>query len=465
MIGEIPADADGFLRWCSDQRVHTVVVGSSDTAGQWIGKRVPAPVVPGLLAGEGVAFSDVFLVLTRDGLDTVEPARGAEQLTYFPRKEQGYPDVFLRPDLSTARRLSWHDGTVALNGSYILPNGEPVPIAPRNVLSRLVEQARERGLDVRIGFEFEFYLLKGDLAALESSGYRLQPISTRPYTYNVFRSSIDEPLLSRFRSALSDAGIVVEALNPETGPGQYELNARYADALRAADDAFLYKNAIKELAAREGLLATFMAKPSTEWAGSSCHLHQSLWSPDGAPLVADGHERHGLSKTARFWLGGLLDSMVDFTAVFAPTVNSYKRLAAPYSWAGTTVTWGHDNRSTALRVVGEAPAARRIEHRLGGADANPYLAIAACIAGGLHGLDGAIESPDPYSGDAYADRGLTKLPVTFVEALDRFGASEVVRTWFGADVVEHYVAVKRWEVARYDAHVSDWEVRHYVETA
>lgn len=461
----VPSDPAGFLEWCDCNRVRTVVVGTADTQGSWIGKRVPVTELRQVLRGGGVAFSDVLFVLTRDGLDAVEPPGGGDCPTYFPRKEQGYPDVVLRPELDTARLLAWHDGTAALNGTFTLPDGEPVPIAPRNVLRAQVEHASRMGLAARFGVEFEFYLLQGTPDEVAAGGYTLTPLSSRPYTYNVYRSSVDNPLLMRIRDCLESAGIEVEALNPETGPGQYEINTRCAETVRAADDAFLFKNALKELACQAGLSATFMAKPHSDWAGSSCHLHQSLWSVENdAPLLAAATGYLELTELGRHYLGGLLATMPDLMAIFAPTVNSYRRLV-PYSWAATTVSWGYDNRSTGLRVVGESPGARRIEHRLGGADVNPYLAMAACLAGGLYGVENAIDPPPPTAGDAYADDSLPGLPASLPEALDRFADSPVARGAFGVDFVEHYVAMKRAEVRQFAAHVSDWEVRQYVETA
>jgi glutamine synthetase len=431
----------------------------------WIGKRLPVSDFLRLLDADGVPFCDVFLAITRSGDNVVEPVGGAQYPTYFPRKEQGYPDILLRPDLGTTRVLSWHDGTIAVNGSYHLPDGAAVPIAPRNILAAQVERAAEHGIEVKIGFEFEFYLLKATLESLQANGYQLEPLSSRPYTYSVLRSSMDNPLLSRLRNALETAGVHVEALNPETGPGQYELNTRYVEAMRAGDDAFMYKNALKELVAQDGLLATFMARPHREWPSSSCHLHQSLWSREtGEPLLAEDDPHLKLSKTGRHYLGGLLSTLVDFSAIYWPTVNSYKR-PMPYSWAATTESWGYDNRSVAVRVVGEHKPALRLENRMPGADVNPYLAIAASLAGGLHGIENRIDPPEPVLGDAYADPKLRSLPRTFSEALDALESSTTARTCFGDDFVDHYVAMKRWEVAQYDQEVSGWEVRHYVETA
>lgn len=459
----IPTDPVGFERWCDDAGIRTVVAGSADTHAQWIGKRMPVSDFLRLLLGEGVAFSDVFFTLTRCGTDVVEPPN-PNQHGYFPSKEVGYPDVFFRADLTSARVLSWHEGTVAVNGTFVQPDGSPTPIAPRNILAEQVSRAGAHDLDVQVGFEFEFYLFEGVLADLEANDYRLRPLATRPYTYSVFRSSIDDELLLGWRAALEAAGVHIESLAPETGPGQYELNTRYVEAMRAGDDAFLYKHSLKELATARGMMASFMAKPGRELPGSSCHLHQSLWShATGEPILPGGAPGE-LSQTGRHYLGGLIDTMTELTALFWPTVNSYKR-PTPYSWGATTATWGLDNRSVAVRMVGSEPGQQRLEHRMGGADVNPYILIAACIAGGLYGIEHEIEPPDPVLHDAYADTSLPRLPRTLSDALDRLESSAVARKCFGDDFVDHYLAMKRWEVSEYHDEVSDWEIRHYIETA
>lgn len=459
----IPTEPDGFERWCEGQGIRTVVAGSADTHAQWVGKRLPLRDFLRLNAGEGIAFSDVFFTLTRCGTNVVEPPDPLQH-GYFPNKEVGYPDVFFRADLGTARVLSWHDGTVGVNGTFVLPDGAPAPIGPRNVLAEQVRRAESYDLDIQVGFEFEFYLLEGVLSDLEANGYRLRPLATRPYTYSVFRSSADDELLTHLRAALEAAGVHVESLAPETGPGQYELNTRYVDAMRAGDDAFLYKHSLKELASQRGLMASFMAKPGRDLPGSSCHLHQSLWSrTTGAPLLP-GAASGELSRTGRHYLGGLVETMTELAALFWPTVNSYKR-ATPYSWAATTATWGADNRSVAVRMVGQEPEQQRLEHRMGGADVNPYIVIAACIAGGLHGIEHEIEPPSPVAHDAYADASLPRLPGTLAEAVDQLEASSIAHKCFGDDFIDHYVAMKRWEIAEYDGEVSAWEVRHYIETA
>lgn len=463
MTEQMPADPRGFEEWCQRREILMVVVGGSDTHGVFKGKRIPVEDFVHLIE-HGVAFSDVFFVLTH-AEDLVEPEGGADYQRYFPRKEQGFPDIFLRPDLSTARVMSWHPHTAAVLGDYVLPGGEDVPIAPRGVLRRVVERAREMGYEAKIGLEFEFFLFRGDLRAIEDSGYRLDPLSTRPYTYSVYRASLDEEILRSIRDPMAQAGVWIEAFNPETGPGQFELNIRYADAMRAADDGFVYKNGVKELAGQRGLLASFMAKPSSEWAGSSCHLHQSLWRGDENAFHDEGGA-NGLSDVARRFAAGQLATMREFAAFFCPTVNSYRRLV-PYSWAATTSSWGWDNRSTGLRAIGEIPSGKRLEHRLGGADVNPYIAIAAALAGGLYGLADEIDPPDPFQGDAYADDAPTfeKLPGTLEEAVAALEESKVAREWLGEDFVEYYLAMKRTELDLSRLHVTDWEVRRYIELA
>jgi glutamine synthetase len=466
---DIPADVAGFARWCEAEGIHTVVAGAGDMHGIWRGKRLP---VADFLAklGRGVPFSDVVLVITHsedtdEGQELVEPPGGAAYPLYFPRKEQGFPDIFAVPDLSTARRLPWHPGTIGVLGEFHLPSGAEVPLDPRAVLRRLISRARSLGFEPKIGMEYELYLFRGDLAALAAAGWQPEPLRARPYTYGVYGGSLDEELIQEIRGQLAAAGIRVEACNPETGPGQFELNLHYDDALKAADDGFLYKNGIKEIAARNGYLASFMAKPRRDWAGSSCHIHQSLWEcENGRNLFFDHQLGRGLSETGRHYAGGLLATMREFTALFAPTPNSYKRFT-PYSWAGTSVSWSYENRSTGIRAIAEHEDESRLEHRLPGADTNPYIVIAACLAGGLHGIEQKIEPAPAYEGDAYATGQLESVPQTLEEAVGLLERSTVAREMLGEDFVQHYVLMKRSEAEKYRQQVSAWEIRRYVEMA
>ncbi|HLN07086.1 MAG TPA: glutamine synthetase family protein [Acidimicrobiales bacterium] len=458
-----------FARWCEAEDIRTVVSGAADLHGVWRGKRLPVEEFLAHL-DHGVPFSDVLLVITHaedadDGQELVEPPGGAAYPYYFPRKEQGFPDILVVPDLSSARRLSWHEGTLGVVGDFHLPSGDPVPIGSRNVLRRLIERARSRGLEPKVGLEYEFFIFRGGFDSLAESGWRLEPLYARPYTYSVYRGGLDEELIGEVRRHMTNADVSIEASNPETGPGQYELNLHYADALKAADDGFIYKNGIKEIIARRGLTASFMAKPSRKWAGSSCHIHQSLWDVEEDTNVLFDHALgHGLSETARCYIGGLLATMREFTAFFAPTPNSYKRFV-PYSWAGTSVSWGYDNRSNGIRAIAETAPVSRVEHRLPGADTNPYVAIAACLAGGLYGLEHKLDPHDAYEGDAYDTKQFESVPQSLDEALDLLEKSEIAQEMLGEDFVRYYVIMKRFEAERYRQQVSEWEVRRYVEMA
>jgi glutamine synthetase len=465
----IPVTGEGFARWCEAEGIHTVVAGAGDVHGIWRGKRLPVADFLACLA-RGVPFSDVVLVITHsedtdEGQELVEPPGGEAYPLYFPRKEQGFPDIFAVPDLSTARRLPWHQGTVGVLGEFHLPGGGEVPLDPRIVLRRLIERARSHGLDPKAGIEYELYLFRGDLAALAATGWRPEPLRSRPYTYGVYGGGLDEDVIGEIRRQLAEAGIRVEACNPETGPGQFELNISYDGALKTADDGFVYKNGVKQIAAQHGLMASFMAKPRRDWAGSSCHIHQSLWDTDTGRNVFFDHELgHGLSETGRHYAGGMLATMREFTALFAPTPNSYKRFA-PYSWAGTSVSWSYENRSTGIRAIAEHEPQARLEHRLPGADTNPYIVIAACLAGGLHGIEQKIEPPPPFSGDAYAAGELASVPQSLEEAVGLLERSAVARELLGEDFVQHYALMKRFEAEKYRQQVSEWEIRRYIEMA
>ena len=468
-VPEIPSSRDDFARWCESEGIDTVVAGAGDTHGIWRGKRLPLAEFLAKI-DHGIPFSDVVFVLTHsedtdEGQELVEPPGGEAYPLYFPRKEEGFPDIFARPDLTTARRLPWHPGTVGVLGEFHLAGGEAVPLDPRAVLRRLIERTRSHGFEPKIGIEYEFYIFVGDLATLKESVWRLEPIRVRPYTYGVYGGSLDEDLIGAIRSQLGVAGIRIEACNPETGPGQFELNLRYDDALKAADDGFMYKNAVKEIVAARGLMASFMAKPRRDWAGSSCHIHQSLWETGaGTNAFFAGDSGQGLSELGQHYAGGLLSTMREFTALFAPTPNSYKRFA-PYSWAGTSVSWSYGNRSTGIRAIADQPDAARLEHRLPGADTNPYIVIAACLAGGLHGVEEKIQPARAYEGDAYAADELESVPASLEEALDLLDKSEVAREMLGEDFVQHYIVMKRFEAEKYRQQVSEWEIRRYVEMA
>jgi glutamine synthetase len=409
------------------------------------GKRVPIAELD-RVAEHGVALCDVVWALPADEHEPVLPP--AEHAGYFPRP--GYPDMRAVPDLETARIVPWHDRTALLLCDFVSRDGAAVPLSPRAVLRSVVERAQAMGVEPIVGVELEFYVLRETpQSVLRKRPSQLVAVDERPSVYGIVAASRNEPFAAAVRETLLRYGLAVEACNPEAGPGQFEINLRAAPALQAADEAFLLKSAVKEVAARQGLLATFMAKPRSDWPGSSCHLHLSL--------------REGTSSTMRHFIGGLLGAMAELSALFAPTPNSYRRFV-PHSWAGTTATWGVDNRSVGLRVIREGEGATRVEHRQAAADANPYLAVAAALAAGLDGVQRACEPPPPVDGDVYAlANGAPPLPATLAEAIDLLERSALARDWLGEDVVDHCVVMRRAEVAAQAAAVTDWETARYLE--
>ena len=417
--------------------IETVILAGADTHGIMRGKRLPIAELD-RVAEHGVALCDVVWALPVDEQAPVEPP--PDHAGYFPRP--GFTDMRAVPDLETARIVPWHDRTALLLCDFVDHDGGAIPLSPRAVLRSVVERARAMGVEPIVGVELEFYLLRETpQSVLAKRPLQLEAVEARPSVYGIAAASRNEPFAGAVREMLLGHGLAVEACNPESGPGQFEINLRAAPALRAADEAFLLKSAVKEVAARQELLATFMAKPRSDWPGSSCHLHLSV------------------REDMRHFIGGLLEGMAELTAIFAPTPNSYRRFVQ-HSWAGTTATWGVDNRTAGLRVLG----ATRVEHRQAGADANPYLAVAAALAAGLDGVERECEPPLPVDGDVYASGAAPALPASLGEATDLLERSALARDWLGDDVVDHCVAMRRSELAAQAAAVTDWETARYLES-
>jgi glutamine synthetase len=454
--------AETVVAGLREQGIETVILAGADTHGIMRGKRLPLDQLARLLE-HGMALCDVFWVMHVDESDLVVRPEGHPG--YFPTERNGYPDIFARPDTGTVRVVPWHHRTALMLCDWHQHDGTPVPISPRAVLRRVIDRARAMGFEPSCALELEFYLLRETSGSLlERRPADLVPLSERPSTYGVGMGSQQEPIARRIRESMLAYGLPIEACNPETGPGQFEINLRYGPALEAADNAFLFKAGVKEIAAQEGLMATFMAKPRAEWAGNSCHIHVSLTGAEGRGVFFDPDAQHGISTTMRQCVGGMLATMGELSAVMAPTVNSYRRYGA-YSWAGTTATWGIDNRSTGLRAVCEGEHGTRIEHRQAGGDVNPYLGAAAAIAGGLYGIEHGITPPDLTDADVYALRpgAVPALPRTLHDATERLAQSEMAREWLGEDFVSYYVEMKRAELEAQARAVTDWEIARYAE--
>lgn len=462
--GSKPSTAAEVLALLEQQGTRTVIVGGCDTHGVMRGKRIPVDQVPRILE-RGLSMSEEFWVIHVDQSGFV--SRPDEHCGYFPTDTDGFPDLVALPDFGTWRNVPWHDNTALLLCDWFSPRlGAPVPLSPRGVLKRVIERARAMGYEPYSALELEFYLLREQVGvAHKKCAHELVPLHDVTSTYGVLLGSLQEGIGGVIRARMQEHGLPVESCNPESGPGQFEMTLRYGPALSSADDAFLFKSGVKEIAAQSDLLATFMAKPNSDWPGNSCHVHVSLKDNSGHGCFFDPDAPMQLSSTAKHFIGGTLATMREFTALMAPTPNSYRRLM-PHCWAGSTATWGIDNRSTGVRVISEGEHGTRVEHRQPGADCNPYLAAAATIAAGLHGIANKIDPPPPSVGNVYNDPPdpQTALPSTLAEAIEHFATSEAARDWFGADFVDHYTAMKRAELASQSLAVTDWEVSRYLET-
>ncbi|QLQ11678.1 MAG: glutamine synthetase [Nocardioidaceae bacterium] len=442
--------------------IDTIVLGGVDTHGVLRGKRVPRSQLERLL-GHGLPLCDVFWVMHID--ESALVPRPADFQGTFPTELTGYPDILAKPDTSTCKIVPWHPRTALMLCDWHELDGSAYALDPRGALKSMIGRSLELGYEPYCALELEFYLLREDSASvLGKLPSQLTPLTERPSTYGLVAASGQEPIGRVIRDLSLEFGLPIEACNPETGPGQFEITLEYRPALQAADDAFLFKTAVKEIAAQHGLLATFMAKPRADWAGNSCHVHFSMRDGDDQPVFYDASAQHGLSSVLRHFAAGSLEAMAELSALFAPTVNSYRRFV-PYSWAATTATWGIDNRSTGIRVIAEGPNGTRIEHRRAGGDANPYLAAAGVLAGGLHGIVNAVEPPPLFEGDVYAtDTAVVgELPTTLDGALDQLATSAIARERFGDNLIDHFIELKRAEAEAYRQTVTDWEVRRYLE--
>ena len=448
-------DIDSIARVIEDNRVRTVKIGGADLDGVYRGKRVSAQQFLAS-AADGFPQCDVLF-----GWDIQDEVIGSLPYSNW---ETGFGDIIMKPDLDTFAVVPWEEGSASVVCDFYTEHGDPLPIAPRRVLGRVVQQAASMGYRAYMAAELEVRFFRETQESLREKGYSgLRALSPGLNCYSIHHASIDEPVIGYIYRMLNAYGIPVEAYNREHGAGMYELNLRYGDALRAADQTMLYKSATKEIAAQMGAVPTFMAKYAEDVDGCSGHLHQSLWSADGATsLFWDEARPHHASELVEHYVAGVLATLPEFMLMYAPNVNSYKRYVA-LTWAPTNLTWGIDNRTTALRLISGRPSAVRIENRVPGADLNPYLAFAASLAGGLHGIEKKLKPPPLTKGSAYKAAEATPLPGSLPEALERFQHSDLARRWFGEEFVEQYVAFRQWEVEKHRRAVSDWERRRYFE--
>jgi glutamine synthetase len=430
------------LRKAVDQgSVDTVLLAIADMEGRLQGKRMTAAHFLDEVVEHDAEGCNYLLAVDVD-MDTV----AGYQMSGW---DTGYGDFVFKPDLDTLRTVPWHEGTALLMADLQWEDGNDVVASPRQILRRQLARLEERGWKAMAGTELEFMVFRDSYEEAWRKGYKnLEPANYYNVDYSMLGTARVEPLIRRIRNSMMGAGMRVENSKGECNFGQHEINFHYTDALTTADDHVIYKTGAKEIAAQEGMAISFIAKYDQR-EGNSCHIHCSLATDDGSSVFADDQ---GLFH--RF-VAGQLAALRDLTLFFAPHINSYKRFVEG-SFAPTAVAWGHDNRTCSMRVVGHGPALR-VENRLAAADVNPYLALAAMIAAGLHGIDEGLELEAPFEGNAY-ESDKPRVPDHMEEARDLFAQSELARDAFGQDVVDHYLNRADIEIGAHRAAVTDWEL-------
>ena len=438
-----PRDPDALRSEFEAGSIDPALLAMTDMQGRLQGKRLTATHFLDEVVEHDAEGCNYLLAVDVD-MNTVE---GYAMSSW----ERGYGDFVFKPDMDTLRLVPWQEGTALVTCDLVWEDGSPVVASPRQILKRQLERLSERGLEAWVGTELEFLVFMDTYEEAWRKGYRdLEPANYYNVDYSLMGTARIEPLLRRIRNSMASAGLAVENAKGECNFGQHEINFKYDRALATADGHSIYKNGAKEIAAQEGRSISFMPK-FNEREGNSCHIHLSLRGEDGIPVFAEGHD---FSETFQNFLAGQLACLRRFTLFFAPNINSYKRFAVG-SFAPTAVAWGKDNRTCSMRVVGHGPSLR-VENRLPGGDVNPYLAIAAMIAAGLHGIDNELPLEDEIVGSAYfSDK--PRVPTNLREARELFAGSEAARAAFGEEVVEHYLNMARVEIEAFEAAVTDWE--------
>ncbi len=446
-------------------KIEYVKVGAADIEGVYRGKRVAAKFFLDSLT-DGFAQCDVLF-----GWDIAENVLPNLK---FSNWERGFADIVMKPDLATFAPVPWEENVYSCICDLWSEHGERVTISPRYILNNLVERARSLGFAPMAASELEFRFFRENQVSLRDKdfGPNLTPLNPGMNCYAISQASADDQLLSRIARMMRDHGVEIEGYNREHGPGMYEMNIHYSDALAAADKTMLFKTGVKEICHQMDYTASFMAKWNDLEDGSSGHSHLSLWDSNLERNMfwdesAEGH----MSTTMRQFLAGVLSKLPEFMVLYAPVINSYKRYIEG-TWAPLNTTWGMDNRTCSVRIINNGKRAIRIENRVPGADANFYLVFSAMLASGLYGIERKLELPARLDGNAYDPATVTKaiedgriqpLARNLTNATDLFEKSEVAKEYLGADFVEHFAATRRWEVKEYEKAVTNWDRRRYLE--
>jgi glutamine synthetase len=449
-------DVQALKQMMDDGLLDTVLVTFPDMQGRLMGKRLTTHFFLDHVVGDGTHACSYLL-----GTDVDMTTLPGFRMTSW---QTGYHDFKIKPDMTTLRLAPWLEKTAIVLGDVFTDEGEPVEEAPRRILQRQVERLAALGYTAKVASELELYLFKETYESAREKHYHdLRPYGTFIQDYSILATTKEEGILRQIRNAMNAAGVPVEGSKGEWGHGQEELNLEYAEPVEMADRHVLYKHGAKEIAALNGVAVTFMAKWNGDQAGSSFHLHSSLWDAAGRPVFWDERQPLGMSETFQHYLAGQLAYTGELMYFYAPFVNSYKRYREG-TFAPIRLAWGHDNRTCGLRVIGEH-GSLRVENRVPGADANPYLAFAATIAAGIAGIQRGLELPEMFTGDAYESGGrqVARVPGALYEAIQGFERSQLAREAFGERVVAHYLNAAREEQAAFDRAVTCWELERNFE--
>ncbi len=446
-------------------KIEYVKIGAPDIEGVFRGKRVAARF---FLDGLTDGFAQCDVLFGWDIAENVLPN------LKFSNWQRGFSDIVMKPDLTTFTMVPWEENVASCICDLWTEHGTQVTIAPRYVLSTLIERARSLGYEPLAASELEFRFFRESQVSLREKdfGPNLNPLNPGMNCYAISQASADDTLLSHIARMMRDHGVEIEGYNREHGPGMYEMNIRYSNALTAGDRAMLFKTGVKEICYQSGYAATFMAKWNDQEDGSSGHAHLSLWDRSREHnLFWDENADAHMSTTMRHFLAGVLERLPEFMVLYAPLINSYKRYIEG-TWAPLNTTWGMDNRTCSVRVINNGRRAIRIENRVPGADANFYLVFAGMLASGLYGIEHKLELPARLDGNAYeaatiskalAEGRIKSLARNLDEATRLFENSEIAREFLGSDFVEHYATTRHWEVKEYEKAVTNWDRRRYFE--
>ncbi|MBL8287474.1 MAG: glutamine synthetase [Rubrivivax sp.] len=434
-----------------------VKVAVSDIDGILRGKYLHRDKFFGAAEG-GFGFCDVVF-----GWDSGDQCYDNTQITGW---QHGFPDALARIDLDTARRVPWDGGVPFFLGEFVNADGTPYPVCPRQVLKRVLKRAEKLGFAPMCGVEFEWFnFAETPQSWAGKRGVGPEPITPGMFGYSLLRMADQRGFFNALMDDMAAFGVPIEGLHTETGPGVYEVAIAFSGALEAADRAILFKTGAKEIGKAHGVMPSFMAKWSQQYPGCSGHIHQSLKEhPDGkANLFHDAKNKRAMSRLFESYLAGQVACLMEFAPMFWPTVNSYKRLVDGF-WAPVKPTWGLDNRTASFRVIAGSPKSTRLETRCPGADINPYLAMAAVLAAGLHGVEKGLKlTAPPITGTNQGAEGIARAPRSLIETTRNFKASAIARDWLGDTFVEHFAATREWEHRQWQDAVTDWELKRYFE--